>query len=98
MAISFHKLLKLRATALFALYNSNMADFDVSVPLHQDPANDPIVAGSINDHANEPLVKKKNKKKKKPAKKTGTGFEEFYADAPLTPGEYLYEKDVLYNK
>ncbi|KAI1450510.1 Argonaute siRNA chaperone complex subunit Arb1-domain-containing protein [Annulohypoxylon stygium] len=49
--------------------------------------------------------KPKKKKKKKPAKKQGavarkgvTGFEEFYADAPMTPDEANQEKNEIYSQ
>ncbi|CAJ2514095.1 Uu.00g022140.m01.CDS01 [Anthostomella pinea] len=54
----------------------------------------------------EPVLeeeKKKKKKKKKKGKKTPksrkniTGFEEFYADAPMTPAEAALEKKQLYD-
>ncbi|KAI1093022.1 Argonaute siRNA chaperone complex subunit Arb1-domain-containing protein [Rostrohypoxylon terebratum] len=48
---------------------------------------------------------KPKKKKKKPVKKQGavarkgvTGFEEFYADAPMTPTEAAHEKNELYSQ
>ncbi|KXJ86182.1 Argonaute complex, subunit Arb1 [Microdochium bolleyi] len=45
--------------------------------------------------------KKKRKKKKsrtKKRKKPVTGFEEFYADSPLTPTEAILEQEELYSK
>ncbi|KAI1386640.1 Argonaute siRNA chaperone complex subunit Arb1-domain-containing protein [Hypoxylon trugodes] len=48
----------------------------------------------------EPDAKKKKKKRKKKggaARKNVTGFEEFYADAPMTPAEAAEEKKVVYS-
>ncbi|KAJ2904758.1 argonaute-binding protein 1 [Zalerion maritima] len=42
-------------------------------------------------------TKKKKKKKGKSAKKTGTGFEESFADAPVTPEEFAHERDIVYH-
>ncbi|KAH9908424.1 Argonaute siRNA chaperone complex subunit Arb1-domain-containing protein [Xylariomycetidae sp. FL2044] len=42
--------------------------------------------------------KKKNKKKGAAQRRKVTGFEEFYADAPMTPEEAAQEKEVLYSK
>ena len=39
------------------------------------------------------VAPKKKKKKKKPKVKP-TGFEEYHADAPLTPGEYAEEQEL----
>ncbi|KIW21260.1 hypothetical protein PV08_01840 [Exophiala spinifera] len=48
----------------------------------------------------EPKTKKKNKKKKRPASKRGlgkpTGFEDFFADAPMTPDQHAQNQE-LYN-
>ncbi|KAI1775083.1 Argonaute siRNA chaperone complex subunit Arb1-domain-containing protein [Hypoxylon cercidicola] len=49
----------------------------------------------------EPQAKKKKKKKTKrkgaAARKNVTGFEEFYADAPVTPAEAAQEKTEIYS-
>ncbi|KAI4866815.1 Argonaute siRNA chaperone complex subunit Arb1-domain-containing protein [Hypoxylon rubiginosum] len=49
----------------------------------------------------EPQAKKKKKKKSKrkggAARKNVTGFEEYYADAPVTPAEAAQEKSEVYN-
>ncbi|KAI8964447.1 Argonaute siRNA chaperone complex subunit Arb1-domain-containing protein [Daldinia sp. FL1419] len=48
----------------------------------------------------EPVEKKKKKKSKKKgasARKNVTGFEEFYADAPMTPAEAAKEKKEIYS-
>ncbi|KAI1660922.1 Argonaute siRNA chaperone complex subunit Arb1-domain-containing protein [Daldinia decipiens] len=49
----------------------------------------------------EPEEKKKKRKKSKKkgaaARKNVTGFEEFYADAPITPAEAAKEKKEIYN-
>ncbi|KAL1836425.1 hypothetical protein VTJ49DRAFT_5161 [Mycothermus thermophilus] len=44
----------------------------------------------------EEKKKNKNKKRKPAAKKRGTGFEEYYCDPPMTPAEYMEERQVLY--
>ncbi|KAI0161047.1 Argonaute complex, subunit Arb1 [Hypoxylon sp. FL1284] len=48
----------------------------------------------------EPQVKKKNKKNKKKggaARKKVTGFEEYYAEPPMTPADAAEEKTQIYN-
>ncbi|KAI1396808.1 Argonaute siRNA chaperone complex subunit Arb1-domain-containing protein [Hypoxylon fuscum] len=74
------------------------------VPSSEDEANAhagevPIATNEGTQQGTEPAAKKK-KKRKKPknkAKKGVTGFEEFYADAPMTPTESAQEKKELYN-
>ncbi|KAI8629315.1 hypothetical protein F5Y19DRAFT_77913 [Xylariaceae sp. FL1651] len=47
----------------------------------------------------EQVKKKKKKSRKTPkSRKNITGFEEYYADAPMTPAEAAFEKTQLYDK
>jgi hypothetical protein len=58
----------------------------------------------IEDNANKEDKEKKKKKKKKSSGKNkvklprANGFEEFYADAPITPEEYALENEELYHQ
>ncbi|KAI2470965.1 Argonaute siRNA chaperone complex subunit Arb1-domain-containing protein [Annulohypoxylon bovei var. microspora] len=63
-------------------------------------AGDATDAGVQLGTESEPKKKKKSKSKKKgaAARKGVTGFEEFYADAPMTPVEALKEKKEIYSK
>jgi hypothetical protein len=66
-------------------------------PKEEGAADEPTPQADIpNEGAAEEEPKKKKKKKssgknKKPAP---TGFEEFYADPPITPEEYVEESDI----
>ncbi|KIV93577.1 hypothetical protein PV10_04781 [Exophiala mesophila] len=55
--------------------------------------------GIISSHPPELEKKKKRKKHKKPASKRGlgapTGFEDFFADPPLTPEQYAQNKELF---
>ncbi|OTB06492.1 hypothetical protein M426DRAFT_318902 [Hypoxylon sp. CI-4A] len=57
------------------------------------------IRGGIQMGTEPARKKKKNRPKKKgaAARKNVTGFEEFYADAPITPAEAAEEKKELYN-
>ncbi|KAK4145992.1 Argonaute complex, subunit Arb1 [Dichotomopilus funicola] len=57
----------------------------------------PPATGDVVDLTEKPKEEKKKKKKKtSKAKKRGTGFEEFYCDAPMTPAEHSQETEVIY--
>ncbi|KAI1208409.1 Argonaute siRNA chaperone complex subunit Arb1-domain-containing protein [Annulohypoxylon truncatum] len=69
------------------------------------PASDGDKAGGATDAGSQPGAESEPKKKKKrsknkkqgaAARKGVTGFEEFYADAPITPAEAALEKNEIY--
>ncbi|KAI0597489.1 Argonaute siRNA chaperone complex subunit Arb1-domain-containing protein [Biscogniauxia sp. FL1348] len=69
---------------------------------NEDPPNGDHVAGAVVEDGSQQL-QEKTKKKRKPRKRTPasrrgiTGFEEFYADAPMTPAEAALGKKDLYS-
>ncbi|OTA94325.1 hypothetical protein M434DRAFT_10864 [Hypoxylon sp. CO27-5] len=75
---------------------------EATEPDNEDEASEPTdpVKGGTQLHAEtEPKKKKsksKSKKKGAAARKNVTGFEEFYADAPITPAEAAEEKKLVY--
>ncbi|KAI2602220.1 Argonaute complex, subunit Arb1 [Hypoxylon sp. NC1633] len=64
-------------------------------PTNVDMASDDIERGSQPGTESDPKKKKKNKPKKT-VRKNITGFEEFFADAPMTPAEAANEKKEVY--
>ncbi|KAI0097420.1 Argonaute siRNA chaperone complex subunit Arb1-domain-containing protein [Hypoxylon sp. NC0597] len=75
---------------------------EASESVNRDEARKPTdaIEGGVKLGAeNEPKKKKKKSKSKKKgaaARKNVTGFEEFYADAPMTPAEAAEEKKLVY--
>ncbi|KAI1267113.1 Argonaute siRNA chaperone complex subunit Arb1-domain-containing protein [Xylariaceae sp. FL1019] len=53
--------------------------------------------GGVGAGSNAEDKKKKKKRKRKPKAQKGTGFEEYYADPPITPQEAEHERSELYH-
>ncbi|KAI1134434.1 Argonaute siRNA chaperone complex subunit Arb1-domain-containing protein [Hypoxylon sp. FL0543] len=81
---------------------NDISTSEAAEPVHEEKASKPTDAIEIGIQPhNETEPKKKKKKRSKPKKgaatrKNVTGFEEFYADAPMTPAEAAEEKKLVY--
>ncbi|KAI1416883.1 Argonaute siRNA chaperone complex subunit Arb1-domain-containing protein [Hypoxylon sp. FL1857] len=80
---------------------NDISTSEATEPNNGDKASKPadiVVDGIQLGEETVPKKKKKSKPKKKgaAARKNVTGFEEFYADAPMTPAEAAEEKKLVY--
>src|SRR5271155_3474667 len=70
-------------------------EFKAHLAANGDENDDEDDANNPQADADEVAPKKKKKKKKPKVKRPKpTGFEEYHADAPLTPGEYAEEQEL----
>jgi hypothetical protein len=69
-------------------------EFKAHLAANGDENDDEDDANNAQADADEVAPKKKKKKKSKAKRPKPTGFEEYHADAPLTPGEYAEEQEL----
>ncbi|KAL2164823.1 hypothetical protein VTH06DRAFT_119 [Thermothelomyces fergusii] len=73
-----------------------MGESQNNTPTEEQPRLEGIEDVTVGTGASQDGKKKKKKKRSAGAKKRATGFEEFYCDPPITPAEYIEERDVIY--
>ncbi|KAI1460277.1 Argonaute siRNA chaperone complex subunit Arb1-domain-containing protein [Annulohypoxylon moriforme] len=81
--------------------NDNPHDVPNDIPASEGSKAMDLIDGGIQLAESEPKKKKRKSKSKKQgaaARKGVTGFEEFYADAPMTPAEATQEKNEIYSE
>jgi len=69
-------------------------EFKAYLAANGDENDDEDDANNPQADADEVAPKKKKKKKPKVKRPKPTGFEEYHADAPLTPSEYAEEQEL----